>query len=448
MKYASVEQFIEKCVRARDPHQPEFEQAVREVMESLWPFLNEHPEYTREGLLERLVEPDRIIQFRVTWHDDKGEVHVNRAWRVQFNASIGPYKGGMRFHPSVNLSILKFLGFEQTFKNSLTTLPMGGAKGGSDFDPKGKSDHEVMRFCQALVLELYRHIGANTDVPAGDIGVGGREVGYMNGMFWKLTNTTQSTFTGKGLSFQGSKIRPQATGYGLVYFLDCMLREHGEEMQGKTVLVSGSGNVAQYAIEKCMQLGAKVLTASDSTGYVYDPEGFTPEKLATLMHIKGVERVTLAEYAKRTGVKYIAGKRPWSVKADIALPCATQNELEIADATELINNGIKFVAEGANMPTSLEATKALQKAGVPFAPGKASNAGGVAISGLEMSQNAMRLSWTSEEVDEKLKSIMRSIHEACLKYGKEKGGSINYVKGANVAGFVKVADAMLGLGVA
>ncbi|GET90245.1 glutamate dehydrogenase, putative [Leishmania tarentolae] len=444
--YASVDDFIARCITSRDPHQPEFTQAVREVMTSLWPFLQKNPKYTKDGLLERLVEPERVIQFRVPWTDDKGVTHVNRAFRVQFNSSIGPYKGGMRFHPSVNLSILKFLGFEQTFKNSLTTLPIGGGKGGADFDPKGKSDSEVMRFCQSLMTELYRHIGADTDIPAGDIGVGGREVGYMNGMYWKLRNTNECTFTGKGLSFQGSEIRPEATGYGLVYFAQSMLTHVNDSLEGKTVLVSGSGNVAQYAIEKCMELGAKVITASDSTGYIHDENGFDKAKLAQLMKLKNERRGTLEEYAKEMGVTYVPGKRPWCVKADIALPCATQNEIEAADAETMVASGIKLVAEGANMPTTQEATEIFWKAGVMFAPGKASNAGGVAISGLEMSQNAVRLAWTAEEVGNRLHSIMSSIHDSCVQYG-ERDGRVNYVDGANIAGFVKVADAMLFLGI-
>ncbi|KAL7699679.1 glutamate dehydrogenase [Lotmaria passim] len=444
--YKSAEDFIRKVVLARDPHQPEFVQAVHEVMTSLWPFLQKNPKYARDALLERLVEPERVIMFRVPWVDDKGTVQVNRGFRVQFNSAIGPYKGGMRFHPSVNLSILKFLGFEQTLKNSLTTLPMGGGKGGSDFDPKGKSDREVMRFCQSLVTELFRHIGADTDVPAGDIGVGGREVGFMNGMYWKLVNTNECTFTGKGLAFQGSEIRPEATGYGLVYFVQSMLERENASFKDKVVIVSGAGNVAQYTIEKCMELGAKVVTASDSTGYVYDKDGFDEKKLAKLMEIKNDRRETLAEYAKEVGCEYIAGKRPWGVKADIALPCATQNEVEVEDAKALVANGVKLVAEGANMPTTEEATHVLQASGVNFAPGKASNAGGVAISGLEMSQNAARLSWTSEEVDARLRDIMTSIHDSCVEYG-EHDGKVNYVDGANIAGFVKVADAMLALGI-
>ncbi|KAI5685928.1 Glu [Leishmania braziliensis] len=446
LQYTSVNDFIEKCVLSRDPHQPEFTQAVREVMTSLWPFLQKNPKYAKDGLLERLVEPERLIQFRVPWVDDKGVTHVNRAFRVQFNSAIGPYKGGMRFHPSVNLSILKFLAFEQTFKNSLTTLPMGGGKGGSDFDPKGKSDLEVMRFCQSLVTELYRHIGADTDVPAGDIGVGSREVGYMNGMYWKLRNTNECTFTGKGLSYQGSEIRPEATGYGLVYFAQAMLERVNDSLNGKTVLVSGSGNVAQYTIMKCIELNARVVTASDSKGYIHDPCGFDKEKLVKLMRVKNECRGTLEEYAKEVGVSYVPGKRPWCVKADIALPCATQNEIEAADAKTMVANGVKLVAEGANMPTTEEATEVLQKAGVMFAPGKASNAGGVAISGLEMSQNAARLAWCAEEVDSRLHGIMSSIHASCVKYG-EQDGKVNYVNGANIAGFVKVADAMLALGI-
>ncbi|KAG5500044.1 hypothetical protein GH5_04186 [Leishmania sp. Ghana 2012 LV757] len=446
LHYASVNDFIEKCITRRDPHQPEFTQAVREVMTSLWPFLQKNPKYTKDGLLERLVEPERLIQFRVPWVDDNGITHVNRAFRVQFNSAIGPYKGGMRFHPSVNLSILKFLGFEQTFKNSLTTLPMGGGKGGADFDPKGKSDREVMRFCQSLVTELYRHIGADTDVPAGDIGVGSREVGYMNGMYWKLRNTNECTFTGKGLAYQGSEIRPEATGYGLVYFAQSMLERVHDTLKCKTVIVSGSGNVAQYAIEKCIQLGAKVVSASDSKGCIYDKDGFDEKKLLKLMHVKNNCRSTLETYAKETGAQYMPGQRPWHLKADIALPCATQNEIEAADAEAMVANGVKLVAEGANMPTTEEATQVFLKAGVMFAPGKASNAGGVAISGLEMSQNAARMAWSAEEVDSRLRAIMSSIHESCVKYG-EQDGTVNYVDGANIAGFVKVADAMLALGI-
>ena len=443
---ASLEAFLAK-VEQRDGNQPEFLQAVREVFTSIWPFLEKNPKYRAEALLERLVEPERAIQFRVAWTDDKGQVQVNRAFRIQFNSAIGPFKGGMRFHPSVNQSILKFLGFEQIFKNALTTLPMGGAKGGSDFDPKGKSDAEVMRFCQALMTELYHHIGPDTDVPAGDIGVGAREVGYLTGMMKKLSNQTGCVFTGKGLSFGGSLIRPEATGYGLVYFVQAMLAEKGQELKGKTVAVSGSGNVAQYAIEKALQLGAKVISCSDSSGTVVDEEGFTQEKLAALMDIKNVKRGRVKDYADLFGLKYVAGARPWHLKVDIALPCATQNELALSDAQALIANGVQVVAEGANMPTTIEATNAFIDAGVLFGPGKAANAGGVATSGLEMSQNAQRLSWTREEVDAKLHRIMLDIHANCKKYGSDAQGNINYVVGANVAGFVKVADAMLAQGV-
>ena len=443
----SLDEFLGKIAQ-RDAHQPEFLQAVREVFTSIWPFLEANPKYRSEALLERLVEPERAFQFRVAWTDDKGQVQVNRAFRVQFNSAIGPFKGGMRFHPSVNLSILKFLGFEQIFKNALTTLPMGGAKGGSDFDPKGKSDAEVMRFCQALMAELYRHVGPDTDVPAGDIGVGGREVGYLAGYMKKLSNQAACVFTGRGLSFGGSLIRPEATGYGLVYFAQAMLAEKGDSFQGKTVLVSGSGNVAQYAIEKAMEIGAKVVTCSDSAGYVYLPEGFDREKLEALLELKNVKRGRVEEFAKQFGLQYFAGKRPWEVKADIALPCATQNELDILDAKALIKNGVKLVAEGANMPTTIEATDAFLEAGVLFSPGKAANAGGVATSGLEMAQSSQRLYWTAEEVDAKLHRIMLDIHANCKKYGSIAGQqNINYVVGANIAGFVKVADAMLAQGV-
>ncbi len=444
---SSLEEFLAQVAR-RDGNQPEFLQAVREVLTSIWPFLEKNPKYRSQALLERLVEPERAIQFRVAWMDDQGQVQVNRAFRVQYNSAIGPFKGGMRFHPSVNLSILKFLGFEQIFKNALTTLPMGGGKGGSDFDPKGKSDTEVMRFCQALMVELYRHLGPDTDVPAGDIGVGGREVGYLAGMMKKLSNQTGSVFTGKGLTFGGSLIRPEATGYGLVYFVKAMLAEKEQSLVGKTVVVSGSGNVAQYAIEKALEFGAKVVTCSDSSGYVYDAAGFTKEKLAALMEIKNVKRGRVKDYAEQFGLQYVAGERPWGVKADVALPCATQNELDLADAQKLIANGVQLVAEGANMPTTIEATDALLAANVLFGPGKAANAGGVATSGLEMSQNSQRLSWTREEVDARLHRIMLDIHANCKKYGTVEGqANINYVVGANVAGFVKVADAMLAQGV-
>ncbi|CAM5789545.1 NADP-specific glutamate dehydrogenase [Castellaniella caeni] len=445
MSLPSVEQFLSQ-LQARDPHQPEFMQAVKEVMHSLWPFIQKNPRYASQALLERIVEPERAFQFRVCWMDDTGHTRVNRGFRIQHSSAIGPYKGGMRFHPSVNLSILKFLAFEQTFKNALTTLPMGSGKGGSDFDPKGKSDAEVMRFCQALMTELFRHLGPDTDVPAGDIGVGAREVGFMAGMMKKLSNQTGSVFTGKGLTFGGSLIRPEATGYGVVYFAEEMLKKSGQSLEGYRVSVSGSGNVAQYAIEKCMQLGARVVTVSDSHGCVVDPEGFTPEKLAALIEIKTQKRGNVEEYAKQFGLTYEDGKRPWHVPVDVALPCATQNELEIEDAKTLIANGVRCVAEGANMPSSIEAANAFIAAGVLYAPGKASNAGGVAVSGLEMSQNAQRLSWTREEVDAKLHAIMRDIHENCVRYGSD-GGQVNYLNGANIAGFVKVADAMLAQGV-
>lgn len=421
-------------------------QAVKEVMHSLWPFIEQNPHYADHGLLERLIEPERIIQFRISWVDDNGKVQTNRGYRIQHSSSIGPFKGGMRFHPSVNLSILKFLAFEQTFKNALTTLPMGGGKGGSDFDPKGKSDGEVMRFCQALITELYRHLGSDTDVPAGDIGVGAREVGFMTGMMKKLSNSSCSVFTGKGLSFGGSLIRPEATGYGAVYFAEEMLKHAHQSIEGLTVSVSGSGNVAQYAIEKCMQLGAKVITVSDSHGAVIDKAGFTPQKLAALIELKTQQRGRIEDYARQFKLQYEAGKRPWHVPVDVALPCATQNELELEDAQLLIKNGVRCVAEGANMPTSLDAVDAFLKAGILYAPGKASNAGGVAVSGLEMSQNAQRLHWPREQVDAKLHAIMRDIHENCVRYGAV-GKSMNYVNGANIAGFVKVADAMLAQGV-
>ena len=447
MKYESVGQFLEE-VAQRNPGQPEFLQAVTEVMESLWPFIEKNPKYAEHALLERLVEPERIIQFRVSWTDDKGQVQVNRGFRIQHSMAIGPFKGGLRFHPSVNQSVLKFLAFEQTFKNALTTLPMGGGKGGSDFDPKGKSPAEVMRFCQAFVSELFRHVGPDTDVPAGDIGVGGREVGYMAGMYKKLSNTASSVFTGKGLSFGGSLIRPEATGYGTVYFAREMLATRGLSFEGKTVSVSGSGNVAQYAVEKAMELGAKVVTVSDSSGTVYDAAGFTTEKLAILMDVKNNKYGRVSDYAKLVpGVEFLAGKCPWSIKVDVALPCATQNELTEADAKTLIANGVLCVAEGANMPSTNEAAKAFETAGVLYAPGKASNAGGVATSGLEMSQNSARLSWPAEEVDARLLQIMQSIHAACVKHGKREDGTISYIDGANIAGFVKVADAMIAQGV-
>ena len=446
MKYASSQQFLEHVAR-QNPGQPEFHQAVGEVMESLWPFIAAHPKYAEHGLLDRLVEPERVVMFRISWVNDHGDVQVNRGYRIQHSSAIGPYKGGMRFHPSVNLSILKFLAFEQTFKNALTTLPMGGGKGGSDFDPKGKSPGEVMRFCQALVTELFRHVGSDTDVPAGDIGVGGREVGFMAGMMKKLSNRADCVFTGKGLSFGGSLVRPEATGYGTVYFAEEMLKQQGKSFQGLRVSVSGSGNVAQYAVEKAMSLGAKVVTVSDSSGSVIDEDGFSPAKLAELMEVKNHLYGRVSDYAQRTNTRFEPGMNPWAVPVDVALPCATQNELNADDAAVLIRNGVICVAEGANMPTTMEAVQRFEDAGVLYAPGKASNAGGVATSGLEMSQNAMRLSWPRDEVDARLHTIMVGIHEACLRHGRRADGSVSYVDGANIAGFVKVADAMLAQGV-
>ena len=446
MKHASAGGFLAH-VAQRNPGQPEYLQAVTEVMESLWPYIEKHPKYTSHSLLERLVEPERVIMFRISWVDDHGEVQVNRGFRIQHSLAIGPYKGGMRFHPSVNPSILKFLAFEQTLKNALTTLPMGGGKGGADFDPKGKSQGEVMRFCQALVTELFRHVGADTDVPAGDVGVGGREVGFMAGMVKKLTNRADCVFTGKGLSFGGSLIRPEATGYGNVYFAQEMLKRKGRSFDGLRVSVSGAGNVAQYTIEKAMALGAKVVTVSDSSGTVVDEEGFTPEKLAVLMDVKNHLYGRVSDYAERTGTRFVAGATPWHVPVDVALPSATQNELNEEDARTLVKNGVGCVAEGANMPSTIEAVKVLEGHGVLYAPGKASNAGGVATSGLEMSQNAARLSWTRDEVDARLLQIMQGIHESCLHYGSRADGSVSYVDGANIAGFVRVADAMLAQGV-
>ena len=444
--HTEIEQFM-NSVRSKNSHETEFLQAVQEVAEAVIPFMEEHPKYKSFKILDRIVEPERTILFRVPWLDDKGEIQVNRGYRVEFNSAIGPYKGGLRFHPSVNLSILKFLGFEQTFKNSLTTLPMGGGKGGSDFDPKGKSDNEVMKFCQSFMTELCRHIGPDTDVPAGDIGVGGREIGYMFGQYKRIRNEFTGVLTGKGRNWGGSLIRPEATGYGTVYFAKEMLATKNDSFKGKIVAVSGSGNVAQYATEKATQLGAKVVTLSDSEGYIYDSEGITAEKLAFVMELKNVKRGRISEYAtKYPSAKFVAGKRPWEVKVDIALPCATQNELNEAEAKALIANGVKCVAEGANMPSTPEAITAFQAAKVQFAPGKASNAGGVATSGLEMSQNSLRLSWTAEEVDSKLHGIMVSIHTACVQYGKDADGTIDYVKGANIAGFVKVADSMIDQG--
>ena len=446
MKYTRLDDFLD-YVKARDPHQPEFHQAVQEVMASLWGFISANPRYAEAALLERFVEPERAIQFRVAWTDDRNQTQVNRAFRVQHSSAIGPFKGGMRFHPSVNLSILKFLAFEQTLKNALTTLPMGGGKGGSDFDPKGKSRGEVMRFCQALMIELHRHLGPDTDVPAGDIGVGGREVGFMAGMMKKLSNNAACVFTGKGLSFGGSLIRPEATGYGLVYFVQDMLARKGMTLDGLRVSVSGSGNVSQYTIEKAMALGAKVVTASDSGGTVVDQDGFTPEKLALLMDIKNNKYGRIQDYAEKLGLPYEAGKKPWHVPVDIALPCATQNEIDGEDARVLVKNGVKCVAEGANMPSNLEAVHVFLDAKILYGPGKAANAGGVATSGLEMTQNAERLPWSRDEVDARLHVIMRDIHANCVRYGMEKDGFVNYVDGANIAGFVKVADAMIAQGV-
>lgn len=443
----SVKDFLD-TVSARNANEPEFMQAVHEVAETVIPFIEKNKKYQNAKLLERMVEPERVIMFRVPWTDDKGEIQINRGFRIQMNSAIGPYKGGLRFHPSVNLSILKFLAFEQTFKNSLTTLPMGGGKGGSDFDPKGKSDNEVMRFCQSFMTELERHIGANTDVPAGDIGVGGREIGFLYGQYKRMRNEFTGILTGKGLSYGGSLIRPEATGYGNVYFTENMLKTKGESIEGKKVIISGSGNVAQYAAEKITQLGGKVVTLSDSSGYIYDEEGIYAEKLAFIMDLKNVKRGRIKEYVDEyPNAKYFEGKTPWEVSCDIALPCATQNELQEEDAKSLVNNGCICVGEGANMPCTPEAIAVFQEAKILFSPGKASNAGGVATSGLEMSQNSLRFNWTAEEVDQKLHEIMNNIHEKCVEFGKDENGYVDYVKGANIAGFVKVADAMLAQGV-
>ena len=443
---SEIDAFMER-VSAKNNHEPEFLQAVQEVAEAVIPFIESNPKYKVARILDRIVEPERTIMFRVPWLDDEGNVQVNRGYRVEFNSAIGPYKGGLRFHPSVNLSILKFLGFEQIFKNSLTTLPLGGGKGGSDFDPKGKSDNEVMKFCQSFMTELSRHIGANTDVPAGDIGDGGREIGYMFGQYKRIRNEFTGVLTGKARNWGGSLIRPEATGYGTVYFAKEMLTTKNETFQGKVVAISGSGNVAQYACEKATELGGKVVTLSDSKGYIYDAEGIDAQKLAFVMELKNVKRGRISEYVKTyTSAVFVEGKRPWEVKVDIALPCATQNELDGEEAKVLLSNGVTCIAEGANMPCTPEAIEEFHKGKVLFSPGKASNAGGVATSGLEMSQNSLRMSWTSKEVDEKLHSIMISIHEACVEYGKLEDGTIDYVKGANVAGFVKVADAMIDQG--
>ncbi|HUG81102.1 MAG TPA: NADP-specific glutamate dehydrogenase [Bryobacterales bacterium] len=431
----------------RNPGEKEFQQAVLEVTQSLMPYLLEHPKYRKAQILERMTEPDRVVIFRVTWEDDQGNIRVNRAWRVQFNNSIGPYKGGMRFHPTVTLSVLKFLGFEQVFKNSLTTLPMGGGKGGSNFNPKGKSEREVMRFCQSLMIELHRHIGEDTDVPAGDIGVGAREISYMFGQYKRLENRFTGILTGKGLAFGGSLVRTEATGYGAVYFMENMLARRGESVKGKTALVSGSGNVALYAIEKLVELGATVVTASDSGGFIHDPDGIRGEKLAWLNELKEVRRGRIEEYAERFGCEFHARQRPWGVPCDIAFPCATQNELDLEEAKTLLGNGLMALAEGANMPAEIEAVEAFRHARIAFGPGKAANAGGVAVSGLEQSQNALRISWTREEVDGRLHSIMQNIHNRCVEFGVDGNGYVDYVNGANIAGFVKVADAMLAYGV-
>jgi len=442
-----IKEFM-KMVKSRNNHEPEFLQAVQEVAETVIPYIVNHKIYHGKNILLRMVEPERLISFRVSWVDDDGEIQVNRGYRIQMNSAIGPYKGGLRFHPTVNASILKFLAFEQVFKNSLTTLPMGGGKGGSDFDPKGKSDNEIMRFCHAFMSELFRHIGPNTDVPAGDIGVGAREIGFMFGMYKKLNNEFTGVLTGKGQSWGGSLIRPEATGYGNVYFAQNMLQRKDDSFEGKKVVISGSGNVAQYAAEKAIELGATILTMSDSGGYILDEDGIDTEKLEHVMYIKNEKRGRISEYVdKYSNAKYFEGERPWSVKCDIALPCATQNELNGDEAKELIKNGCMCVSEGANMPSTPDAIHEFTKGKILFAPGKASNAGGVATSGLEMSQNSLRISWSREEVDSRLKDIMEDIHDSCVKYGEEEDGSIDYIKGANIAGFVKVADAMLAQGV-
>ena len=444
-KRSAVDKFMQ-LVERRNPSEPEFLQAVFEVAQSIIPFIEENPQYKKAAILERMVEAERIIMFRVPWVDDEGNFRVNRGYRVQMNSAIGPYKGGLRFHPEVNLSTLKFLAFEQVFKNSLTTLPMGGGKGGADFDPKGKSDNEVMRFCQSFMSELFHHIGKDTDIPAGDVGVGGREIGFLFGQYKRLRNEFTGVLTGKGYAFGGSLIRPEATGYGLLYFVEEMLKAKGDSIKGKMVVISGSGNVAQYAIEKTLAFGGIPVTASDSDGFIYDAKGIDANKLAWLMELKNVKRGRIKEYADHFGCQYYEGERPWSIHCDIALPCAIQNELNEDDAIELVNNGCRLVAEGANMPSTPEAITVFQKNGILYAPGKASNAGGVAVSGLEMSQNSMRLSWTKDEVDGKLKMIMQKIHEQCLRYGKLENGNMDYVKGANIAGFVRVADAMLAEG--
>ena len=441
----SLNSYMEKVI-SRNPSQPEFHQAVEEVLESIWPFLDKNPHYMHANILDRLVEPERVLMFRVPWKDDKGNIQVNRGFRVEFNSAIGPYKGGLRFHPSVNLGILKFLGFEQVFKNSLTTLPLGGGKGGADFDPKGKSDSEVMSFCQSFMTELQRHIGPYTDVPAGDIGVGGRELGFLFGQYKRIRNEFTGVLTGKGINWGGSLIRPEATGYGAVYFAEEMFKVKGGSIKDKIVAISGSGNVAQYALEKINQLGGKVVTLSDSSGTIYDKDGIDNEKLEYVIDLKNNRRGRIKEYAAQYNVEYFEGSRPWNIKCDVAIPCATQNELELQDAKNLVENGCVCVVEGANMPTTPDAVEVLLENKVLFAPGKAANAGGVAVSGLEMSQNSIFASWSREEVDNKLKNIMKSIHQQCVTHGKEND-YINYIRGANIAGFIKVADSMLDQGV-
>jgi glutamate dehydrogenase (NADP+) len=444
-KQSAIEKFMQ-IVERNNPAEPEFHQAVYEVALTIIPFIEEHPEYKKANILERMIEPERILIFRVPWMDDAGNYRVNRGYRVQMNNAIGPYKGGLRFHPDVTLSVLKFLAFEQVFKNSLTTLPLGGGKGGADFDPKGKSDNEVMRFCQSFMTELFRHIGKDTDIPAGDMGVGSREIGYLFGQFKRLKNEFNGVLTGKGYAYGGSLIRPEATGYGLLFFVDEMLKKKGETIKGKKVVISGSGNVAQYAIEKTLAFGGIPITASDSNGFIYDATGINVDKLAYLMELKNVKRGRISEYAEKFGCPYYENEKPWKIPCDVALPCAIQNELDKEDALQLVANGCKLVAEGANMPTTPEAILILQKNNVLYAPGKATNAGGVATSGLEMSQNSIRMYWTREEVESRLRVIMQKIHEQCTAYGKNADGSIDYVKGANIAGFVRVADAMLAEG--
>lgn len=440
-----VDEFMSK-IQAKNPAEPEYHQAVQEVAESIIPFIEENPKYKHARVLERIAEPERVLMFRVPWMDDKGEIHINRGFRIEMNSAIGPYKGGLRFHPTVNLGILKFLAFEQVFKNSLTTLPMGGGKGGSDFDPKGKSDNEVMHFCQSFMTELCRHIGPNTDVPAGDIGVGGREIGFLFGQYKRIRNEFTGVLTGKAIEWGGSLIRPEATGYGAVYFAEEMLKTKGDSLKGKICVVSGSGNVAQYTTEKINELGGKVVTLSDSAGFIYDPSGIDNEKLAWVMDLKNIRRGRIKEYAEKFGCEYHEGKRPWSIKGDAAFPSATENEINEEDAEKLVGNGCRVVSEGANMPSTPEAIEVYLEKKLLYGPGKAANAGGVAVSGLEMSQNSMRLPWTREEVDNRLQQIMKNIHETCVKFGTEKSDYVNYVKGANIGGFVKVADAMLAQG--